>query len=217
MAKRGSLGGQVTAIRLRQQALDAYYRIPNSCKRCGSVIEVPNGVKVTLVRKKVFCNRSCAVGHNNHVCPKRKRTWSDRPLRTFPCHKCGELVTSRDGRRKYCDACKTTVRHQSIEYLDVRTKGELFTRSLNWQSARSSLRAHASKIYLRSEKHKWCAICKYSAHVDIAHIRPVRDFPDGALIGEINDIANLIALCPNHHWEFDHGLLDLSGTNLAEA
>jgi hypothetical protein len=211
MAKRGSHGGQVTASRLRQKALDAYYRVPNSCKRCGSVIEVPSGVKVTLVRKKVFCNRSCAARHNNHVYPKRKRTWTDRPLRTFPCRKCGEFITSRDGRRKYCDACKATVRHQSIEYLDVRTKGELFAKNINWQSARSSLRRHAYKIYNRSEKPKNCVICQYSLHVDIAHVRPVRHFPDNAHISEINDLSNLVALCPNHHWEFDHGLLELPG------
>lgn len=24
---------------------------------------------------------------------------------------------------------------------------------------------------------------------------------------EINDINNLIGLCPNHHWELDHNLL----------
>ena len=33
------------------------------------------------------------------------------------------------------------------------------------------------------------------------------DFSDDAKISEINDIRNLIALCPNHHWEFDNGKL----------
>jgi len=33
----------------------------------------------------------------------------------------------------------------------------------------------------------------------------VADFPDDALILEINDIKNLVALCPTHHWEFGHG------------
>ena len=30
------------------------------------------------------------------------------------------------------------------------------------------------------------------------------------LISEINNIDNLIALCPNHHWEFDHSQLNIS-------
>ena len=37
----------------------------------------------------------------------------------------------------------------------------------------------------------------------------VSDFDDSALISEINSKDNLIALCPNHHWEYDHGLLKL--------
>lgn len=30
------------------------------------------------------------------------------------------------------------------------------------------------------------------------------DFDDDVLIKEINNINNLIGLCPNHHWEFDN-------------
>jgi hypothetical protein len=25
----------------------------------------------------------------------------------------------------------------------------------------------------------------------------------------VNSLDNLVGLCPNHHWEFDHGLLQL--------
>lgn len=214
MKKSGNRGRQVTAIRLRQAALSMYYGIPKLCKRCGEVITIPDGVKVSVVRKKVFCNLSCAAAYNNHEFPKRKRTWVSRPLKTLSCRKCGELISSRDSRRKYCGSCKPRIRHQSIEYLDGRTKGDLFARNVNWQSARSSLRRHAYKTYFRGKSHKSCAICQYSLHVEIAHVRPVRQFPDEALISEINHISNLIALCPNHHWEFDHGLLDLSKTKI---
>lgn len=44
----------------------------------------------------------------------------------------------------------------------------------------------------------------------MAHIRSVSDFDDSAPIGRIDDISNLIALCPNHHWEFDHGIINLT-------
>ncbi|MBE7514091.1 MAG: HNH endonuclease [Anaerolineales bacterium] len=33
-------------------------------------------------------------------------------------------------------------------------------------------------------------------------------FPD-SLLSEINAIDNLMALCPNHHWELDNHLLSL--------
>jgi len=64
-------------------------------------------------------------------------------------------------------------------------------------------------IFEQSGSPAACQICGYSLHVEIAHRRPVSDFPDSATMKEINDIANLIILCPNHHWEFDHGLLNL--------
>jgi predicted restriction endonuclease len=54
-----------------------------------------------------------------------------------------------------------------------------------------------------------CAICGYNQHVEAAHRRPVSDFPDEATVSEINEPANLVYLCPNHHWEHDHGLLTL--------
>lgn len=49
----------------------------------------------------------------------------------------------------------------------------------------------------------------YDKHIEIAHIKAVADFDDGTLVSEINDINNLIALCPNHHWEYDNRLLEL--------
>jgi HNH endonuclease len=54
-----------------------------------------------------------------------------------------------------------------------------------------------------------CVVCGYNLHVDIAHIKPVADFPMSATLGEVNSPDNLTALCPNHHWEFDNGYLEL--------
>ena len=54
-----------------------------------------------------------------------------------------------------------------------------------------------------------CIACGYSKHVEVCHIRAVADFSGTALLEEINQDTNLVGLCPNHHWEFDHGLLEL--------
>ena len=56
-----------------------------------------------------------------------------------------------------------------------------------------------------------CAACGYSKHTEVCHIRPIRDFPITALISDVNDPSNLIRLCPNCHWEFDHGLISPLG------
>lgn len=90
-----------------------------------------------------------------------------------------------------------------------RTKGELLNDRKNYQSYRSAIRKLAEAIYKSSGKPCCCAKCGYSNHIEIAHIRAVSDFEDSATIAEINSIDNLIALCPNHHWEYDHGILQL--------
>lgn len=54
----------------------------------------------------------------------------------------------------------------------------------------------------------------YTNYCEVCHIKPVNGFSDESLVSEINDINNLVALCPNHHWEFDHGLLQLMGRSI---
>lgn len=93
--------------------------------------------------------------------------------------------------------------------VDLETKDSLLTKRKNYQSYRSAIRKRAEKVFSDSGKPLKCAICGYDNHVEIAHIRPVSDFPGDTLISEINSKDNLIALCPNHHWEYDHGILKL--------
>lgn len=90
------------------------------------------------------------------------------------------------------------------------TKGELFQYRNGYQNARSAIVKNAKSSFLKSSKPKECAICGYDKHYEIAHIKAVADFNDDALICEINSENNLIALCPNHHWEYDNNLLDLT-------
>ena len=93
--------------------------------------------------------------------------------------------------------------------LTNRTKGELFSSRKNWQSARSAIRKDAQNIFYSYHTNCKCAICGYDKHVEVAHIKAVAEFDDDATIGEINAITNLIGLCPNHHWEYDNGLLKI--------
>ena len=89
------------------------------------------------------------------------------------------------------------------------TKGEVFGRRKNWQSARSSIRKLAKEIYMEHNECPKCEICGYDKHVEIAHIKAVSEFDDDVTIREINSIDNLIGLCPNHHWEYDNGILEI--------
>ena len=93
--------------------------------------------------------------------------------------------------------------------LTNRTKGDLFTNRKNWQSARSAIRKYAQTVFFEHNTEHKCAICGYDKHIEVAHIKAVSEFDDNATVGEINAITNLIGLCPNHHWEYDNGLLSL--------
>ena len=88
-----------------------------------------------------------------------------------------------------------------------KTKKEIFEERKNWQSARTAIRKVANIIFNEHNIPKKCIICGYDKHIEIAHIKAVSEFSDDTLISEINDINNLAPLCPNHHWEFDNGIL----------
>lgn len=120
------------------------------------------------------------------------------------CTQCGTKLTSGSkNKSRLCSVCKGEIS------LITRTKGEHFKNRKNWQSARSSIQRHARKVYFANYIQPCCRICQYLRHVEVAHIKSVSVFPDTALIKEINDINNLVGLCPTHHWEYDNGYLTL--------
>lgn len=130
------------------------------------------------------------------------------------CEACGCRVEYRrtpSGKltaRRLCEACLLNLRTRGKPIAGQR-KGDLFASRKNWQSARSAIRQHAYRVFAESGRELACQVCGYDKHAEIAHFRGVSEFPDSATVAEINDPDNLVALCPNHHWEFDNGLLDL--------
>lgn len=79
----------------------------------------------------------------------------------------------------------------------------------DWWSARVPISKTARAVFKASEKNKCCVICGYNKHYEVCHIKPVSEFDDTITLREINDINNLVALCRNHHWEYDKGLITL--------
>lgn len=85
----------------------------------------------------------------------------------------------------------------------------LFNNRKNWQSARSAIQKMDKKVYFAHNNNPKCYICGYDKHVEVAHLKSVSSFTDDIKIKEINSIDNLIGLCPNHHWEYDNGILKI--------
>ena len=179
MDKR-SKGGKTTALINRKEALDSYYLNPKICLFCNKIIEIKENQKVSGVKVKKFCNSSCSTSYNN-------RLRNSSGIRA---------------KREYVRKLRKNL------IIDL-TKGELFGKRNGYQSARASIRELAYNTYINSNSELSCKVCGYDKHIEVCHIRSVSLFSSEATLREINDISNLVALCPNHHWEFDHELLEL--------
>ena len=129
-------GGQATARKLRQAALARYYSDPVQCKECGQVIPVLEGNKVSVVRRKQFCNRSCANRFNNtrtaRLRPDGQRKKPSR-VQTRQCVLCSEpfkphrTASGRWSLTKRCLACRACYGTQGLRLLGI-TKGALFAK-----------------------------------------------------------------------------------------
>lgn len=210
-----SKGGRINAERRRSEAYRRYYENPNLCHECETVIKIKDNEKAAEARRRSFCSLSCSAKYNN---TGRERYVGGKKSKC--CH-CGVEISlhySKRGHRyverKYCRGCFKRKLH--ISRVDDRAKGDLFASYANWQSARSAIRKCAFRSFEMSGKPKVCDACGYSTHVDICHLIPVSDFPDETLIREINHIDNLVALCKNHHWELDNGILKIDNPKRGE-
>lgn len=128
------------------------------------------------------------------------------------CERCGTSLVKRKeetvkqfANRRFCSRKCVRLNTDKISSM---SKGELFSSRKNWQSARSSIRKNAERVLTRTGIEHKCSVCGYSNYVEVCHIKSVSEFPDSAKICDINDKKNLVYLCPNHHWEFDHSLLE---------
>jgi hypothetical protein len=203
----GSNGGKVTALKLRKEALDRYYKNPKICKLCSKVIESVNEPPALTARRK-FCNILCRKKFIILYKEKQKEKIKINPklVKNF-CSKCNCSFLSKRNKRKFCPDCWAS--EKTLIYIENKTKKELFSRCKNWQSARSSIIKHARKVFDKNDGQYECFKCGYNKHVEICHKKQVKDFSDDSIIKEINDFFNLIALCPTHHWEFDNGVLKI--------
>ncbi len=161
-----------------------------------------------LTKNSKYCSRSCAGIVNGKNFPKRKKS----PRFCFGC-RC-QLPADRL-RRKYCSVCDLVLNENRPLDLANMTLEELKSHCNFEGRPRSYLhgyvRMHCGKLHRAS----WaaCSVCGYDKHVELCHIRPIKDYPLTATLGEINDRSNIVGLCPNHHWELDSGSLDISSSN----
>jgi len=187
------------ACRKRQhsEAVAKFTGLQKCCAHCGLLLPYEK-------RSNSFCSRSCSASHANTSNPKRKR-------KERFCKDCGKsFVFVGTQRTKFCPGCQQR-RKKAKENLKHMTLAECSSRP-------SVANKHPSWrwAYVRVLNRRWnahlitsCAVCGYSRHVELCHRKAISSFPETATLAEVNAESNNVALCPTHHWEFDHGFLVL--------
>lgn len=198
---------------------ERYYTAPNTCYCCGKELDWGH-------RKNKYCSSSCAAKINNvGIRRNYKKQLSNiekilddnfiaivnsNSTLTDIAKALGYKRINNNIRKKILKRCKKLNIKPNIKQtksIKNYTKAEIFNNYKNWQSARSNIRKDAERTFKNSNKKLECYLCGYNNHIEIAHIKAVSNFPENTLISEINNLYNLIPLCPNHHWEFDHNKL----------
>lgn len=163
-------------------------KVEKTCTNCNTPIYI---LKSQLAEKN-FCNQSCSAKYNNKT---RIKSIKSQIKNSKKCNVNGCENITHNNRSLLCEY------HYELKY-GLKTKGELICTSSK-ASAYSHIRSKART------KHKnllslGCARCGYDKHVELCHIKGISEFDDTVCESVINDIYNVIQLCPNCHWEFDN-------------
>jgi len=134
-----------------------------------------------------FCSKSCAAQVTNRESPKRSVEGS--------CASCDAPVASA---RKYCSSCRSTERRS----LPSKSIHEVLYGGGHKSNRYGYVRWHAKKIC--KDRPQSCVRCGYEKHVEVCHIKGIKDFDPSTPLVEVNAPENLLLLCPNCHWEHDH-------------
>lgn len=145
--------------------------------------------------ENVFCSKSCSASFNNTKHPKRNLKGK--------CKKC-KVITSSS--RTYC---KTCFQNNKNDYSKI-TLQELKQICGSRNSYSTTLRYNARKILANAGLLSKCFFCPYKTKVHAHHIRPVSTFPLTSALNEVNNLNNLIGVCPNCHTDIHEGVLLLT-------
>lgn len=168
----------------------------NNCLNCGLETSNPK-----------FCTRSCSASYSNKRLVRRK-------AKALLCNKCGSsYVRKHSGDNQHrsdriCQSC-------SFELRDFRNKtlGDYWSRDSVKDKHPSWKNSHVRQLcrsWNKDKLDKPCASCGYDKHVELAHIKPISEFDSDSRLCDVNSSDNVVQLCRNCHWEFDHNILKLS-------
>lgn len=161
----------------------------NNCLQCG-----------ILTKNRKFCSKKC-VGKAR---VSRNPNLSIDVVPTCSRDYCDNKVRSGSSYNSLCEECYKIYR--SMRYMQM-TLGKYKEECKRNREAIRSVSCNLRYFAISWNKDLTklpCAKCGYNKHVEMAHIKPIPDFSDDAILFEISGKQNIIQLCPNCHWEFDN-------------
>ena len=154
-------------------------KITKICKNCGDEFTKEGNN---------YCSQKCANSSQERMKTYRKKTKI--------CKTCNDLIYSD---RTYCPTCFKN-------RIDLKRIEDIATKTGNKCSQHSYLRSLARQSLKKSGRIFECQFCKYSKYLECAHIKPVSSFPMNTLVSVVNNLSNLVWLCPNCHKEHDESI-----------
>ena len=154
----------------------------HSCLGCGKSTANPK-----------YCSRSCAVRISNTISPRRRK-------KARFCKHCKTAPV--EGRNTVCVSCNRLI----VDWTAVTIADMQGRRAYQ---INSRIREHARQLFWKHNPTACCGNCGYSKHIEVCHVHAISSFGKDTPISKINSLSNLVGLCPNCHWELDHGHLQL--------
>jgi len=153
------------------------------CTKCLETKEIKefNKIRKTHRAQCKSCTRVAAKNQSsNKICPQcSQKCWAKNGA---VCGEC-KLLNSQERYKTLTLGDKTYDNHKYAKYSYVRYFARKQGIDLGWTQ---------------------CCKCGYDKHFEVCHIKPISSFPPDTLLIDINHPDNLMALCPNCHWEFDN-------------
>lgn len=179
-----------------------------NCEKCGKEFfedwrkyRRPDYIKKHPLK---FCSRNCANSHTQTEEQNQKRRKKLTRRVRGKCSICGvDLFGYKINKCRKCYRLSLMNISRERTIKEVASKHEDIKRKHIYQPIRNDARKILNKLLIE----KKCSICGYSKHVEVCHKKGISEFDENSTLKEVNEVDNLVYLCPNHHWELDKGML----------
>lgn len=144
-----------------------------------------------------------------YTCSNRDNQRRNRLKTRKNCPKCDKIIMGKSNFCKKCFKSKQLKDYTKIQDMTLEHYQNMDSVKNKHPSWRNSHIRSFARSWSKKDNPCCCEKCGYKLHVEVCHIKAIKDFDIKATLGEINSINNLLFLCRNCHWEFDHNLFSI--------